>query len=109
MTALFSEFLRHVLVHLVFQKPSDELISGILFFSLLVFLSGKEHTALDVQQRRSHDQKLTGHIHVVAVHLSDIFQILIRDRHDRNVINIYFILLDQVHEKVHRPLKDLKL
>ena len=108
MPALFPEFLRHEFVHLVLQKTSHQFISGILFFALLVFLSGKEHTALDIEKCRGHDKELAGDVHVAVFHLPYIFQILIGDRDNRYVINVYFVFLDQVHQKVHRALEHLQ-
>ena len=105
--SLLLEFLRHTLVELVLKKPLHQFIPGVLFLSVFVLLPGKEHPALDVEERRGHDQELTGHVHVVMFHPADIFQVLVRDRHDRNVIDIYLILFDQMHKKVHRTFKHL--
>ena len=107
--SLFPEFLRHVFIHLVLEKPLDEFVPRIFLFTVLILLLGKKHPALDIQECRSHDQKLAGHVHVIVFHLPHVFQILICDRHDRNIVYIDFVLFDQMHKEVHRPLKHLKL
>ena len=37
-----------------------------------------------------------------------VFQVLLGDPFDRNVINIHFVSLDQVKQKIERPFKDLE-
>ena len=107
--ALFPQLLRHELVHLVLKKALHQFISGVLFFTLFIFLSGQKHPALNIKKCCSHDKEFTGDIHVAVFHLSDIFQILVSDRDDRYVINIYFVFFDQVHQKVHGALEHLQL
>ena len=41
--------------------------------------------------------------------LPDILEILICDRHNRNIINIYLVFFYQVHQEIHRSLEHLKL
>ena len=109
MAVLLPKFLRHVLEHLIFKKPSDQFISGIPFFTVFILVSRKKHAALDIEERSCHDQKLTGDVHVVVFHLPYIFQILIRDRYDRNIIDVDFILFNEVHQKIHGTFEHLKL
>ena len=106
-----SEFLGHIFEHLVFQKAADQFFAGIRFFlaGLLVFFAGQEHTALDIQKRRRHDEKFAGDIHVLVVHLTDICQVLVGDLNDGNIVDVYFVFFNQVHEEIQRPLKDRKL
>ena len=106
--ALFLKFLRHELVHLVLQKTLDKFVSRILFIAFLIFFSGQEHTALDVKKCRGHDEELAGDVHVTVFHLSYIFQILIGYRDNRYVIDVYFVFLDQVHQKVHGSFEHLQ-
>ena len=101
------EFSREVFVHLVLQETADQLFAGIrLFFAgLLVFFAGQEHAALDIQKGCRHDEELAGDIHILVVHLMNVLQILVRDPGDRDIVYINFVLFDQVHEKVERPLE----
>ena len=105
------ELSREIFVHLVFQETADQLLAGVFLFLavFLVFFTRQEHAALDVQKRCGHDQKFAGDIHVFMVHLPDIFEVLIGDLNDRNVVDVYFVFFDQVHEQVQRTFKHRKL
>ena len=99
----------HIFVHLVFQKAADEFLSGILLLFLLLRILRQEHPALDIQQRRRHDQEFAGHVHVLGVHVAHIGEILVRDRDDRDIVDVDLVLIDQVQQKVQRALEDLQL
>ena len=100
-----------IFIHLVFQQPLDQLFAGIGFFlaGLTVYFPGKKHAALDIQKGRGHDQELAGHVHVLAVHLVDILEVLVGDLCDRNIVDVYFVFFNQVKEKVQRAFKHRKL
>ena len=51
---------------------------------------------LDIQKRRCHDKKFTHHIEIFPFHGFDIIHILVRNLHNRNIVNIYFIFIDQM-------------
>ena len=102
------EFLGQKLVLFVLKESLHQLISGIALL-FLIALGGQQHPALDVQKRRRHHEEFAGDIHILIFHLLHIFQILVRDRHDGNIIDIDLVLFDQVHEQIHRTLKHLEL
>ena len=106
-----SELFGHIFIHLVFQKAPDQLFAGIafLFTGLFVFFPGKEHAALDIQKGRRHDEKFTCDVHVLVIHLMDIFEVLVGDLDDRNIVDVYFVFLNQVHEQVQRTFEHRKL
>ena len=106
-----SELFGHIFIHLVFQKAPDQLFAGIafLFTGLFVFFPGKEHAALDIQKGRRHDEKFTCDVHVLVIHLMDIFEVLVSDLNDRNIVDVYFVFFNQVHEQVQRAFEHRKL
>ena len=109
-TGLFTahgKFFGKIFVHLVFQKALHQLLTGVALLpaGLFVLFARQQHAALDVQERRRHDEEFTGNIHVLAVHLPDVFQVLVCDLRDRNVVDVDFVFFDQVYEKIQRALK----
>ena len=90
----------HTFVHLVLQKLLYQFRTRILFFLVLRLRSRKKHAGFDVNECRRHDKEFAYHIQVLTLHLCDVFHILIRDLHNRNIIDIYFILLEQVQKQI---------
>ena len=101
----FAQFIRHILVDLVFEKLLDELISRIDFFALFVDLRRKKHFAFNGDQFRCHYHEFAHDVQIFGLHLSDIFQVLVRYLYDRDIENIDLILVDQVQEQVQRTVK----
>ena len=93
-----TQFIRLVTDHFVFQQAFDQFLAGICLFLFLVrfFFFGKQHPALQLQKGRCHDQELTGNLHLLFPHLLDIFQVLVCDQGNRDVIYINFVFIDQV-------------
>ena len=106
-----SQLFGQILVHLVFEETADQLFTGISLFlaGLIILLTGKEHTAFNIQKSRGHDKKFAGHIQILMVHLTDIFEILVCYSGDGNIVNIYFVFFNQVQEKVQRTLEHREL
>ena len=69
----------------------------------------KEHTALDEHEVGGHDDKFPRHLHIHQAHLLDIFEILLQNESDGNIVNIHFVFGDQREEKVKRAFKHLQL
>jgi hypothetical protein len=94
---------------LVFEQTPDEFLAGIrpFLFILCSFIDRQQHPGFDLEQRRRHDEKLTGHAQIQLLHGLDIDQILLRDHGDGNVVDIDLVLLDQVNEQIERPLEVL--
>ena len=105
------EFLGEIFVQLIFQKAPHQLLAGIslLLAGLLVLFAGQEHAALDVQEGCRHDEKFAGDVHVLVVHLVDIFEVLVGDLDDRNIVDVDLVFFDQVHEEVQRAFEHRKL
>ena len=90
------KLIRHIFIKLVLQKLFHKLLAGILLLALFVDLFRKQHPGFDIQKRCRHQKKFTHHIQILPLHLVNIFHILGSDLHDGNIINIYFILVDQM-------------
>ena len=56
-----------------------------------------------------HDHELAHDTKVFPLHGMDVFHILICDLNNRNIINIYFIFLNKMHQQIQRTFKHLKL
>ena len=104
-----AKLVRHVFVHLVFQKLLHQFRSRIFLLSFLIHCFRKKHAAFDIQKGRCHDHKFTHNVKIFPFHLMNIRQILIGDLHNRNIVNIYFVFIDQVQQKVQRSFKHRKL
>ena len=94
---------------LIFKKLQNQLVSRINFLTFLILLFRKEHPAFDIDQRCRHHHELTGRIQVLMIHPADIIEVLIRYFRDRNIVNINFVLINEVKEQVERTFKYLKL
>ena len=105
------ELFGEIFVHLILQKTAHQFFTGIalLLTCLLVLFAGQQHTALDVEKSCRHDKELAGDVQILAVHLADVFQILVCDLDNRNIINVYFIFFNQVHEEIQRTFEHRKL
>ena len=88
------QLIRHILAHFIFQQLFHQFRTRVFFLAFLIDFFRKKHTAFNVYQRRRHYEKFTHDIHVFRFHLSDIVQILLRNLHNRNIINVYFIFID---------------
>ena len=72
-------------------------------------MNGKQGNRLDIHKARSHLNELACNVHVAFLHLPDIVDILLHKFKNRNVVNIQFVLADEVKQKVKRAFKHLKL
>ena len=100
------QLLRHIFIHLIFQQPAHQFGARIfLIFFLFFFHLRKKHPRFDVQKRRRHHQKITDHIQILMIHLINIFQILLRNQDDRNIVDTHFIFFNQMKQQVQRSFK----
>ena len=68
---------------------------------------------LDIYECRSHYKEFTCNFHVIPLHgipLHGVYiiHVLLGDRNDRDIIDIYFVFVYKVHEKIERTFKDLQ-
>jgi hypothetical protein len=91
----------------MFEQSADERFARIIVRILLRWIGARqEHARLDVNQRRRHDEELAGNVEIQLLHQVDVFQILLRDQRDRNVVDVDLVPLDQVQQQIERALED---
>lgn len=96
---------RH-LINSVLDETPDQFIARIFLLPLFFILFMREqHPALYIQKRRRHDQKLTGHIHVLLSHPVNVGKILVSDVGDGDVIDVDLIYLDEMQKKIQGAVK----
>ena len=91
---------------LMLQQAAHERLAGILFGLILRGIRPRQqHTGLDVDERRRHQQEVAGHIEIQLLHQLQVLEVLLGYQHDGNVVNVDFVLPDEVQEQVERPLE----
>jgi len=65
--------------------------------------------ALDVNQVGRHHHKFPGDIKVQDLEDLEVLKVLLRDPLNRDVVNVNFVLFDQIEQQIERPFKDLEL
>ena len=115
MTYLAWWFLRHR--RITFQKKSFWTTQAILvplgflldiFFGRL-FRPRQEGAALDVHEVRGHHDELRGEIDVENLEGLDVCEVLLGNPFDRDVLDIDFVLLDEVEEEIEGAFEDFEL
>ena len=71
-------------------------------FDLRLLFHWQQLTALDVHERRSHDEKVTRKLEIVLLLRAQDLEVLLRDLLDRDVVDIDLVLADQEQEQVQR-------
>jgi len=103
--------LRGRLELLVLEQPPNQRLPRILH--RLIALGGirprKQHPGLDVDQRGGHDQELADGVEVELLHQLYIFEILLSNQGDRNIVDVHLVLLNEVNQQIQRPLERLEL
>ena len=61
-----------------------------------------------MDERRRHHQELARDVEVQLLHQVDVLEILLRDRGDRDVVDVDLVLLDEVQQQVERALELLE-
>jgi hypothetical protein len=109
----FGELQGSLLEALVLQKPADQLGPGVLLLllslSLFPLRSRQKHLGFDMEQGGGHQKKLPGNVQVQVFHQLQVFQVLLGDGRDGDVVNIDLILLDQIQKQVHGPFEGIQL
>ncbi len=100
-----------LLVLLVLEQAADERLARVdlLFVEGVVFLSRRrrreEHLALDVSQRRGHDQVLGREIELHELHHREKLQVFLGDEPDGDIEDVELVLLAEVKEQIERALE----
>ena len=93
----------------VLQQPSHQLGTRVLLIELLLHLNRQQQARLDAQQCGGHHQEIAGIVQRQKLDDLKILQKLVSDRGDGNVVDVDLVLLDQVQQKIQRPLKSRQL
>ncbi|SLM48652.1 protein of unknown function [Nitrospira japonica] len=98
-----------ILVALVFEQPPHEFLARIRPVILVLhgFVDRQQHLRLDLEQRGGHDQKLPRNGEIQLGHRFEVVEVLAGDQRDGNVIDIDLALLDEMQQKIERPLEIL--
>ena len=101
-----AQLLRHILVGLVGDQLADQLVSRIDLLAFLILLRRQQHPRLDIEQLRRHHEEFAHPVQfrLQRLHRRQVRHILLRNQRDRDVVDIDFILIDQVEQKIHRTL-----
>ena len=91
---------------LIFDELADQHVLRV-FFVLVSRLRRlrQEQPRFNLQERRCHDEELASIIDIEAIELPDVFIELVRNRHNRDVVDVDLVLFDQVQEQVERTLE----
>ena len=87
------------------QKLLYQFLTRIFFFAFLVYFFRQEHPAFDIQKSSRHYEKFAHDIQIFSLHIPDVFHILICDLYDRYIVNVYFVFIDQMKQKVQGTFK----
>ena len=108
----FLQTRRRVLELLVLDKLADEfptrVFAVVLFFDRDLLIDGQQLAALDVHERGSHDEKLAGDVEVELAHDLDVLDELRSERGKVDLVDVHFLLLDEIKQQVERTLEDLE-
>lgn len=102
------ECARDLLVSLVFEQAADEFLAGVEGLVRVVGVEGRtrqEQGALDLHERRRHDQELARRLDGEPTHLFEIPEIRRSQASDRNVEDVELLFANQVQEEFERPVE----
>ena len=71
-------------------------------------VGGEEHPALDLHERRGHDEELPRELDVEFAHGLDVVEELVRDARDGDVEDVHLVPLDEVEEQVERAVEGIE-
>ena len=101
-----------VLKFFVLHQFADEFPARILTFLLLLglhlLLHGQQLLALDVHERAGHHEEFAGDLNVEFAHEIDVLNKFARNLGEVHLVDVHFLLLHQVKQEIHRPLKHLE-
>ena len=69
----------------------------------------QEHLRFDVDERRGHVNEVGRDVHVELLELVEIVEILARDLGDRDVVDVDFLLLDQIEQEIERAVVRIEM
>ena len=95
---------------LVLDQPVDELRARIfLLLGRGCRVNREQHPRLDVNERRGHENKFARHVNIQLLEHPQVVEVLFGDLGDGDVVDVDFLLADEVKEEVERPFVDFEL
>jgi len=73
-----------------------------------LLVHGQQFPAFDVHQGRGHDEKLAGDFQIEHPHEIDVFDELSGELREVDLVNIHFLLFNEIKEQVERAFEDLE-
>ena len=104
---LLHQHLRRRLKALVLKQPVDQLQSWIFFSRGRIGIARQQHLRLDVDQQRRRVDELGGNIHIELLHRLHVFQVLLGDLRNRDVVDVDVLLANEVEQQVERSVVHL--
>ena len=108
-----AEGLGGLLVALVFHQLGHELGTRILCHVPGLedprFPVRQQHHGLDLEEGRRHDEEFAGNIYPGTFHLGQVLQVLGAQGGHGDVVDVNFVVLDQVQQEVHGTLESFQL
>ena len=95
----------------VFDQLPDQIPARIFFIDILLrrlLIDREQAAAFQVNQVRRHDDELARDIDVQLLEGLQIFEVLLRDPLERDVVNVELVALDQVKEEIERAFENLE-
>ena len=99
-------------VPFVFEQPPHQDVARIL---LVAVGAGsrlgprQQHSGLDVNQRGGHHQEVAGHVEIQLLQQMNRIEILLRDDHDRDVVDVQLVFPDQIQKQIERAVEVVEL
>lgn len=97
----------------IFDKLADKFPAGVfvlvVFLGLVLFFFGKQFAAFDVHEGCGHDDELAGDVDVPFSHLLDVLDEFGGQAGEVHLIDIHFLLSDEVKQKVKRAFVNFEL
>jgi MFS family permease len=104
-----SELFRRVFVFLVFEQSTNEFGARIVVLEVfIVLVDGRlrqQHLRLDVGERSRHHEIFAGQVDIEILHQHDVFDVLLADEGDGDVLDVELVLLNEVEQQIEGPLK----
>jgi len=97
------------LIRLVFEQAPHEFFAGVrpLFLIIRRLIGRQQHFGLDLQQRGRHDEEFSRHGEIQLLHGLYIFEVLLRDQRDGNIVDVDFVFLDEMEQEIERSFEIL--
>jgi hypothetical protein len=102
------EKLGGVLEFFVLEETLDEFLSQVfsLLFGTGEWVGREQHFGFDVDERGGHVNEFGGDVDVEMFELVEVVEILRGDFGDLDVVNIHFLLFDEIEQEVERTFED---